>query len=179
MIPHCSVYIATSLDGFIAGEDGELSFLAVADSETHDYGYRSFIDRVDAIVMGRGTYEAGLAFPTWPYEGKRVIVLTSGASPQAQHGEEFVAGDIPALLERLGTEGVHRVYVDGGATIRSFLAAGFIDDLTISIVPMLLGRGIPLFGLGIPRLALELTGSESYETGLVQLRYRVNRAATA
>ncbi len=175
MIPHCSVYIATSIDGFIAGEDGELSFLAVADSETHDYGYRSFIDRVDAIVMGRGTYEAGLAFPSWPYEGKRVIVLTSGAAPKSLHGEEFVAGDIPTLLERLGSEGVRRVYVDGGATIRSFLAAGFIDDLTISIVPVLLGRGIPLFGMGIPRLSLQLTGSESYETGLVQLRYSVVR----
>ena len=175
MTPHCSVYIATSLDGFIAGEDGDLSFLAVAGSEEHDYGYRSFIDRVDAIVMGRGTYEAGLAFPTWPYEGERVIVLTSGSAPKSRHGEEFVAGDIPALLERLGAEGVHRVYVDGGATIRSFLAAGFIDDLTISIVPVILGRGIPLFGLGAPRVALTLTGSESYETGLVQLRYRVER----
>ncbi len=172
MTPQCSVYIATSLDGFIAEEGGGLGFLSVAESETMDYGYNEFIATVDVIVMGRGTYEAALAFPVWPYEGVRVIVLTSGRGWQSRHHEEFSSEEPAALAERLGAQGTRRIYVDGGATIRSFLAAGLITDLTISIVPVILGRGIPLFGLGIPSMSLTLTGAESYETGLVQLRYR-------
>lgn len=175
MTVQCSVYIATSLDGFIAEEDGGLAFLAVAESGRYDYGYTEFMASIDAIVMGRTTYESALGFPAWPYAGTRVIVLTSGPAPQSRHGEEFVSGDLPGLVERLGREGVERVYVDGGATIRSFLAAGLIDDLTISMVPVLLGRGIPLFGLGMPAVSLELTGAESYETGVVQVSYRVRR----
>lgn len=172
MKPQCSVYIATSLDGFIAEEGGGLGFLEVAETQATDYGYGEFISSIDTIVMGRGTYEVGLGFPTWPYAGKRLIVLTNSRSRESLHGEEFSAEDPVALVTRLGQEGVARIYVDGGATIRSFLAAGLIDDLTISIVPAILGRGIPLFGLGIPSQSLTLTGAESYETGLVQLRYR-------
>ena len=172
MLPQCSVYIATSLDGFIAEEDGGLAFLESAESGTEDYGYSEFIDSVDAIVMGRSTYEVGLSFPTWPYAGKRVIVLTSGARPKPVHDEEFSSEAPRELVERLGGEEVRRIYVDGGVTIRSFLAAGLIDDLTISIVPAILGRGIPLFGLGTPALSLTLESAESYPTGLVQLRYR-------
>ncbi len=172
MKPQCSVYIATSLDGFIAEEGGGLGFLQIAESETMDYGYSEFIATVDTIVMGRGTYEVGLSFPTWPYAGHRVIVLTTSSTRESRHGEEFSAEDPSALVARLGDEGVSRIYVDGGATIRSFLAAGLINDLTISIVPVILGRGIPLFGLGIPSQSLTLTGAESYKTGLVQLRYR-------
>ncbi|MDF1477768.1 dihydrofolate reductase family protein [Leifsonia sp. H3M29-4] len=172
MAPQCSVYIATSLDGFIAEEDGGLAFLESAESATEDYGYSEFIATVDVIVMGRGTYEVGLSFPSWCYEGKRVIVLTTGPERPSVHGEEFSSETPAALVERLGREGVRRIYVDGGVTIRSFLAAGLIDDLTISVVPAILGRGIPLFGLGTPALALTLESAESYRTGLVQLRYR-------
>jgi dihydrofolate reductase len=169
--PQCSVYIATSLDGFIAEEDGGLSFLEVAESDTHDYGYTAFIGSIDAIVMGRGTYEVGLGFPEWPYEGKRLIVMTSGPAREAVHGEEFTSESPAELVARLGAEGVGRIYVDGGATIRSFLAADLIDDLVISVVPVILGRGIPLFGLGIPTVPLTLDGVESFPTGLAQLRY--------
>ena len=172
MNPQCSVFIATSLDGFIAGDDGALEFLSVAEDASTDYGYGEFIATVDAIVMGRATYEVGVGFPVWPYEGQRVIVLTSGDSRSSVHGEEFSSESPTSLVERLGREGVRRIYVDGGATIRSFLAAGLIDDLVISIVPRILGRGIPLFGLGIPSLPLTLESAESYDTGLVQLHYR-------
>ncbi len=172
MTVQCSVYIATSVDGFIAEEDGGLAFLSVAESDTHDYGYTEFIGSIDAIVMGRSTYEVGLGFEQWPYEGKRLIVMTSGPERASVHGEEFTSEDPVALIARLGAEGAKRVYVDGGATIRSFLAAGLIDDLTISVVPLILGRGIPLFGLGIPPLALELEAAEAFPTGLAQLRYR-------
>jgi dihydrofolate reductase len=172
MTPQCSVFIATSLDGFIAEEDGGLAFLASAESGTHDYGYAEFIASIDAIVMGRSTYEVGLGFPSWPYAGKRVIVLTSGPHRKSIHGEEFSSETPAALAERLGAEGVRRIYVDGGVTIRSFLAAGLIDDLTISVVPAIIGRGIPLFGIGTPALSLTLRSVESFDTGLVQLRYR-------
>lgn len=169
--PQCSVFIATSLDGFIAEEDGGLSFLAVAESGVNDYGYTPFIESVDAIVMGRATYEVGLSFPQWPYEGKRLIVMTSGPDRAPVHGEEFTSEDPATLVARLGAEGVRRVYVDGGATIRSFLAAGLIDDMVISIIPMILGRGIPLFGLGVPPMPLRLDSVEAFPTGLAQLRY--------
>lgn len=170
MNPQCSVFIATSLDGFIAEDDGALDFLSVVEDATTDYGYGEFIATIDAIVMGRATYEAGLGFPVWPYTGQRVVVLTSG-SKESVNGEEFSSEEPTALVERLGAEGVRRIYVDGGATIRSFLAAGLIDDLVISVIPRILGRGIPLFGLGIPSLALRLDGTETFDSGLVQLRY--------
>ena len=175
MNPRCSVFIATSLDGFIAEDDGALDFLSVVEDSTTDYGYGDFIATVDAIVMGRATYEVGLGFPLWPYSGQRVIVLTSGSPKESVNGEEFSSEEPAALVSRLGSEGVARIYVDGGATIRSFLAAGLIDDLVISVIPRILGRGIPLFGLGIPSLALRLERAETFESGLVQLSY--SRAA--
>jgi len=169
--PRCSVFIATSLDGFIAEDDGALDFLAVVEDPTTDYGYGEFIASVDAVVMGRATYEVGLGFAAWPYGGQRVVVLTSGSPQESANGEEFSSDDPATLVARLGAEGVRRIYVDGGATIRSFLAAGLIDDIVISVVPRILGRGIPLFGLGIPSLDLRLESSETFDTGLVQLRY--------
>lgn len=171
MNPQLSVFIATSLDGFIAEEDGGLGFLGSVEREGEDYGYDRFIATIDAIVMGRSTYEVGLGFPVWPYEGKRLIVMTSGPGRESVHGEEFTSETPEQLAARLGAEGVRRVYVDGGATIRSFLAAGLIDDLVVSIIPVVLGRGIPLFGLGIPPMPLVLDGVEAFPSGLAQLRY--------
>lgn len=143
--------------------------------EGEDYGYGDFIATIDAIVMGRATYEVGLGFPEWPYAGKRLIVLTSSPGRTSVHGEEFSSEGPAELVARLGGEGVRRIYVDGGATIRSFLAADLIDDLVVSIIPVVLGRGIPLFGLGLPRLPLELDGVEGYPSGLAQLRYSRQR----
>lgn len=130
------------------------------------------------MVMGRRTYEACLRFPEWPYAGqrKRVIVL-SRSLREARHADETFAGTPAELVTRLAAEGVRRVYVDGGAVIRSFLEAGLVDDLTLSVIPVLLGEGAPLFGRATSGHALELLESRAFSSGLVQSRYRVVRGA--
>jgi dihydrofolate reductase len=184
--PQCAVFIAASLDGFIARSDGGLDWLSVVERPSEDYGYRAFFDGVDALVMGRRTYDTVLGFDDWPYTGKRCLVLTHApASPRAD--EEFVSGAPAVLLDRLGAEGVRRVYVDGGAVIRQFLAAGLVDELTVSLIPVLLGDGIPLFVGGgdpaslatpiatpaTPTRGLRLVSARSFDSGLVQLRYQL------
>lgn len=176
--PRCSVFLATSLDGFIARADDSLDWLGAVQVDGEDYGYGAFARDVDAVVLGRRTYEITLAFDAWPHEGKRCVVL-SRRTLAPRHGEEIVAEAPSSLVERLGREGVRRVYVDGGAVIRSFLAEGLIDDLTVSVVPVLLGDGIALFGHGIGEHRLVLERTLPFPSGLVQLRYRVERARSA
>ncbi len=164
-----AVFIAVSLDGFIARPDGGIEWLGPFESEEHGYG--AFFAGVDALVIGRGTYDTVLGFPSWPYGGKRVIVCTSRPANPA-HGEELWSGPPRALAERLDREGVRRVYLDGGALIRSFLREGLpVDELTINVVPLILGAGRPLFASGLPELPLRLLEAKSYPSGLVQLRY--------
>ncbi|MDP1829241.1 MAG: dihydrofolate reductase family protein [Archangium sp.] len=164
--PACCVFIATSVDGFIARTDGGIDWLKRVEREGEDYGYQRFFDSVDALVIGRGTYEVVRGFDAWPYGGKRCVVLTHRTfEPKAK--EEFFEGEPRALLDKLGAEGLKRVYVDGGAVISQFLAAGLIDQLTISQVPVLLGRGLPLFHPGTEH-ALTLVESRSFPSGLVQ-----------
>lgn len=176
--PQFSVFIAISLDGYIARPDGGLDWLQVVERPGEDYGYRDFTSSVDVMVMGRGTYDAVLGFPDWPYAGKRCIVLSQRPTPP-RHGEEFFCAPLPQLVEKLTRESARRVYVDGGQVIRQFLAARLIDDLTLSIIPVLLGAGIPLFSaaangaLAVPGIdqSLQLKECRSFESGLVQLRY--------
>ena len=168
--PRCSVFIATSLDGYIARPDGTFDFLSIVEQPGEDYGFAEFFASVDALVVGRNTYETALAFPEWPYAGKRCIVLTHRETPSL-HGEQFFAGEASALVEQLGLAGAQRLYVDGGAVIRDFLASNLIDDMTLSIVPLLLGKGISLFGPEVPEQRLALESSVAYPSGLVQLRY--------
>jgi dihydrofolate reductase len=170
----CSVYIATSLDGFIARPDGALDWLSVVKRDGEDYGYAKFAATVDTLVMGRATYDVVLGFGGWPYAGKRVIVLTHRPAP-GRHGAELVDSSPAELAARLEREGARRVYVDGGAVIRQFLAADLIDDLTISVIPVVLGAGIPLFGPGTPEVPIALDGVEAFPSGLVQVRYRARR----
>ena len=168
--PRCSVFIATSLDGYIARPDGTFDFLSIVEQQDEDYGFAEFFASVDALVIGRNTYETALAFPEWPYAGKRCLVLTHRETPSV-HGEQFFAGAAAGLVEQLGMAGAQRLYVDGGAVIRDFLAGDLIDDLTLSIVPTPLGKGIPLFGPEVPEQRLILESSRAYPSGLVQLRY--------
>jgi dihydrofolate reductase len=174
--PQCSVYIAVSLDGFIARPDGGLDWLAPFEQSGEDYGYKAFFDSVDALVIGRKTYDVVLGFEKWPYENKRCVVVTH-APPEAQHGETFFAGPLDALIGRMGKDGVRRIYVDGGALIRSFFAADLVDDVTLSVIPVLLGAGIPLFG-GVERRT-KLVSSRSFPSGLVQLCYTIERGPSA
>jgi dihydrofolate reductase len=163
-----AVFIATSLDGFIARPNGGIEWLKPFESEEH--GYEAFFAGVDALVIGRGTYDTVLGFAAWPYGGKRVIVCTSRPA-RAAHGEEPWSGSPRALAERLDREGVRRVYLDGGALIRSFLCEGLVSELTVNVVPLVLGAGRPLFASGLPELPLRLREAKSFSSGLVQLRY--------
>jgi dihydrofolate reductase len=187
MRPQVSVFIAASLDGFIARADGAIDWLGAVEREGEDYGFAAFFASVDALVMGRKTYETALGFEPWPYAGLRCVVMTGDTARASRHGEEFAAGDLSALLERLGAEGVKRVYVDGGTVIAQALKARLVDDMTVSVIPVLLGEGTPLApgvgggaGAGAVGAAggdvrLELVEHRAYASGLVQLRYRLAR----
>ena len=172
MTPRVSVYIAVSLDNFIARDDGSLDWLAdVQDAGGDDYGYAEFMGTVDAVVLGRETYDAVRTFDTWPFTGRRVIVLTNRPLEPA-FGEEVYAGALAPLIGALGRDDVRRIYLDGGATIRQGLDENLVDDMTLSIIPVLLGTGRPLFSRGLPGSRWTLTGADSYPTGLVQLHYQ-------
>jgi dihydrofolate reductase len=170
MRARCSVFIATSLDGFIARPDGATDWLSAVERPGEDYGYQRFFDSIDTLVVGRKTYETALGFSAWPYAGKRCVVMTHGpVSPK--HGEEAYDGAASALAEELTTRGAKRVYVDGGTVIQQFLEEGLVSDLTLSIIPILLGAGVPLLGKLARDVRLELVASRSFESGLVQLEY--------
>ena len=146
-----SVFIATSLDGFIARENGDLDWLTGGESASteQDYGYQEFMDSVDTIVIGRNTFEPVLTFDTWPYSGKKVVVLSSGPSavpPHLMDSVEWLSLPPQQLAERLAAQGAAHLYVDGGKTIQGFLTAGLINELIVTRIPVLIGTGIPLFG---------------------------------
>ncbi len=172
MRPQCSVFIAASLDGFIARRDGNIDWLSIVERPNEDYGFKRFFDTVDALVIGRKTWETAKGFEPWPYAGKRVVVLTH-RELEAKHDEERYEGKPEPLVEKLGAEGVKRVYVDGGNVIRQFLAANLISDLTLSIIPILLSEGEPLFGKLGHDVPLKLRDAQKFESGLVQLHYDV------
>ncbi|MDA1278878.1 MAG: dihydrofolate reductase family protein [Chloroflexi bacterium] len=176
MQPKISVYIATSLDGFIARSDGGLDWLE-HDSGKDDYGFYEFFGSVDTIVMGRGTFDFVVASGQWPYAGKRMIILSStltiSSVPERLRGEVEILSIEPGLLaEKLAGEGATHVYVDGGITIQRFLRAGLVDELILSRMPVLLGSGIPLFGELDSDIALEHVETRIFDSGLVQSKYR-------
>lgn len=163
-----------SLDGFIAGPGGALDWLKPFEGTEH--GYQAFFDSVDAVVIGRATYDVVLAFEAWPYRGKRLYVLTH-RPPTSRHGEVFLAGPPEAVVARLAEDGVRQAYVDGGAVVSQFLAAGLVDDLTLTLVPVVLGDGIRLFQAPLPERLFGLVGAQTYPSGLVQVRYLAGESA--
>jgi dihydrofolate reductase len=168
----CSVYIAMSLDGFIARRDGSIDWLSIVERAGEDYGYRRFHDTIDTVIVGRNTYEQVLCFGSWPFAGKRSVVMTH-SPPVSRHGEEFFDGPPSELVSSLAAEGARHAYVDGGAVIQQFLRAGLVSDLTVSVIPTLLGQGIRLFGATGRDGPLRFSASRSFESGLVQLAYSV------
>jgi len=173
----CSVFIATSLDGYIARADGSIDWLEEASAETaEDYGFRRFFDSVDALVMGPNTFETVQSFEKWPYGAKPVVVLSSrlSAVPEGLPGTVEVASGSPAEVgQKLAARGLRHLYVDGGGTIQRFLEAGLSHELTITRLPILRGAGIPLFGPLSRDLRLKHLETRSYPNGLVQSRYEV------
>ena len=168
-----SVFIGTSVDGFIARTNGHLDFLPPGGGEPH--GYVEFMDTVDALVIGRKTFETVLAFDTWPYGEKPVFVLSTRKLPPAPVGAivEHMSGDPAEIVSRLDARGIQHVYVDGGVTIQRFLRAGLIQRLIITRVPVLIGDGIPLFGNLPHDVRLHHIATRHFPSGLVQSEYQV------
>lgn len=171
------VFIATSLDGFIAGPNDDLSWLPQPSGDPPpDYGYNAFIAEVGALLMGRNTYEvvAGFEGP-WPYGELPVLVATGRPLTPAHPSVRAVSGGIEQLVEQArAVAGEADVYLDGGRMIRQALDAGLVDELIITVVPVILGAGAPLFTGVEQRRQLELEASEALDHGLLQLRYRVH-----
>jgi dihydrofolate reductase len=169
-----SVFIGTSVDGFIARPNGDLDFLPEGGGEPH--GYNEFMASVDALVIGRKTFEKVLTFEAWPYGDKRVVVLSSrpvDLSAVVGGVVEQMSGPPGEIVSQLAAGGAHHLYVDGGITIQGFLRAGLIERLIITRVPVLIGDGIPLFGM-LPRdVRLRHIATRHYPSGLVQSEYQV------
>jgi dihydrofolate reductase len=168
-----SVFVGTSLDGFIARRNGDYDFLPADGGEPH--GYDEFIASVDTILIGRKTFEVVLKLPSWPYSDKRVVVLShrpldfSGITGRV----EQMSGEPVQIAQKLAATGAKHVYVDGGITVQEFLRAGQIHDLTITRVPVLIGEGIPLFGSVPQDIKLRHIGTRQYKSGLVKSEYEV------
>jgi dihydrofolate reductase len=169
-----SVFVGTSVDGFIARRNGDFDFLLEGGGEPH--GYNEFLASVDTIVIGRKTFETVLTLQAWPYVDKRVVVLSSrlvDLSTAAGGVVKQMAGSPTEIVSQLAASGARHVYVDGGVTIQGFLRAGLIQRLVITHVPVLIGDGIPLFG-SLPRdVRLRHVATRQYASGLVQSEYHV------
>ena len=175
-----SVFIATSLDGFIARSNGDIDWLVKAGSagDPEDYGYGKFISTVDCLVMGRNSFEKVLSFPEWPYAGMRVVVLSHALTriPEQAAGKiELSAGPVDQLAEQLRAEGLRRIYIDGGMTIQSFLRAGLVTDMTLTRIPVLIGSGLPLFGELPGDIHLDHIDTKTFPSGFVQSLYEVRK----
>ena len=178
------VFIATSLDGYIARSNGDISWLtdpppgvehappvtgAIAPPD-----YETFMADIDHLVVGRATYETVLTFDTWPYAGKDVVVLSTSLA--LDHDERIlIARNLDEAVRVLIRRGARQVYVDGGQVIQAFLRADLIDELTIAHAPILVGAGLPLFA-GLDRdIPLSLRASATSDAGMTHATYHVLR----
>lgn len=172
-----SVFVGTSLDGYLARPDGSFDFLP-ADGGGEAGGFNEFFATVDALVMGRNTFEVVGGMKEWPYGDKRLVVLTHrpldlSAAPKGQ--AEAMQGEPKEIVARLAARGIHRLYIDGGQTIQSFLRAGLVDRITVTTVPVLIGQGIPLFGSLPHDVKLRHVSTKTIPGGMVQSAYDVVR----
>ena len=171
------VFIATSLDGFIARQDGDIDWLLQRDDPAEDHGYTAFIADKDVILMGRGSYEKALSFDTWPYDRPVLVLsrqLADAPVPEALKGKVRFSSLAPRdAMKHLAGQNVRRVYVDGGQVVQSFLRDRLIADMVITTVPVLIGSGRPLFGALAQDVAWSLVSSRGFPSGLVQSTYRL------
>ena len=173
------IMMAMSLDGFVARPDHRLDWLDKQPTKDEDHGFAAFQDRMDVIVMGSGSFRTVLGFGAWPYTIPCIVMsrtMSDADIPKKLRSKVEVSGQGPkALMGTLATRGYQRAYVDGGAVIRSFIQADLIEDMKITIVPILLGEGIRIFGANDSDVDLELISSTPFPSGLVDLEYRVKR----
>jgi dihydrofolate reductase len=167
------LYIAVSLDGYIAQPNDDLGFLSIVEQEGEDYGYNDFIETIDAVIVGRKTYEKVISMGIeFPHADKDAYIITR--TPRPQKGNvKFYTGQLKTLVEKLKAEAGKNIFCDGGAEIvNELLKDDLIDEFIISIIPILLGNGTKLFKDGRPETKLELTSIKSFEKGLAQLHYQ-------
>lgn len=178
MNPKISVFIATSLDGFIARKDGSIDWLNSVSAtvpKEEDGGFRVFMESVDVLVMGRNTFEQVLTFGEWPYGEKRVIVMSSKKIEIPDHLSKTVSSSSESPVQvvgRLSAQGAKHLYIDGGLTIQRFLQVGLIHEITITLTPIVLGEGKPLFGHMGKDIVLSHINTRSF-SGFVQVKYAV------
>lgn len=167
------LYIATSLDGYIAKPNDDLSFLSIVEHEGEDYGYSEFVESVDTVILGRRTYDWVMAQVTdFPHADKRAYIITRTPRP-AIGNTTFYSGDLRSLVTKLKSEHGKNIFIDGGAEIVNLLLKDdLIDELIISIIPILVGSGTKLFNDGRPEIKLQLISTKQFEKGLVQLHYK-------
>jgi len=179
MRPNISVFIATSLDGYIAKEDGSIDWLNIFNETLpsgEDCGYKNFISTVDMLVMGRKSFEKVCEFNPWPYD-LPVIVLTTQRNysiPAHLRTKVTVSSESPKeLIQRLSSEKIKHIYLDGGKTIQSFIKENLVDEITITLIPILLGGGCSLFGSLDNEVLLKQIESHVYDFGCVQVKYQL------
>ena len=168
------LYIACSLDGYIAGPNDDLSFLNRVQKDGEDYHYQDFIDSIDTVILGRRTYDWVMnQVKEFPHADKETFVITRTPRPKLGN-TNFYSGDLKDLVAGLKAKPGKNIFCDGGAEIvKELLSAKLFDELIISVIPVLLGKGIRLFSDGRPEQGLELISSNSFDTGLVQLHYKM------
>jgi dihydrofolate reductase len=169
------VYIAASLDGFIARKNGDLDWLPAGEQDGQDFGYAEFMSTIDYVVMGRNTFEKVLTFGGWHYD-KKVIVLTSrDLTIPSQLADKVEALHLSPreLIHEMGRRGAKHIYLDGGVTIQHFLRESLVDEMIITTIPILLGEGLPLFGKLEKDIKLELLKSMSFNNSFVQNKYKI------
>ena len=164
-------YVAASMDGYIADADGGVDWLPQGDA--NDYGYADFYAGVDALVMGRCTYDQVLRFGEWPYAGKPTYVFTGNPPDDNPHGVEFVGIAPASFVQTVAAQYSGTVWLVGGGNLaEQFRCAGVIDEYLVFVIPVILGRGVPLFGGDAPPTALELIATRAFDDGVVMLHYR-------
>ncbi len=169
------LYIATSLDGYIAKPNDDLSFLSIVQKEGEDYGYNSFINSVDTVILGRKTYDWVMTqVSEFPHADKNTFVITRTAKPDTGN-TSFYTGNLKELVLNLKTGLGKNIFIDGGAEIvNELLRENLIDEFIISVIPILVGNGTRLFKDGRPEQRLELISSKQFDSGLTQLHYKCN-----
>lgn len=172
--PLVSVFVAVTLDGFIAESDHSLEFLNEFSSaqQMDDYGFAQFLEETDVLVMGRKTYDVVQTFQEWPYGKLPVVVVTNRPLDPNQETVTSASGPIDSIVKKLAANGQPRIYLDGGALITQGLQADIVTNLILNIVPVSLGSGIPLFASELPRSRWQCISARQFATGLVQVHYK-------
>jgi dihydrofolate reductase len=170
-MPEFILYIATTLDGYIASPDGSIEWLTSLETNGEDNGYEAFYETIDALIMGSTTYEQVVGFGDWAYPGKPSYILTN-RNLSTDRNDIFFISDIEAILRDINDRGYKRIWIVGGAKVASlFMERGLIDEYILSLIPIILGTGIFLYQ-NVPEQKLSLVKTKSYTSGAVELHYQ-------